>query len=132
MLPLLMLLLAVATVSDLMGAGVSAAPMMSGDDADDAAAAFNDEEGEALEAAQEAPNAAQAEPAALPGGYIFTDGSCPGNGQANARGGWAFAYWAGAVEGPPDQEGAGGLEPTETTRVTSNRAELTAALEGAR
>ncbi len=63
-----MLLLAVATVSDLMGAGVSAAPMMSGDDADDAAAAFNDEEGEALEAAQEAPNAAQAEAAALLGG----------------------------------------------------------------
>jgi hypothetical protein len=48
MLPLLMLLLAVATVSDLMGAGVSAAPMMGGggDDADDAAAAFNEGAGE--------------------------------------------------------------------------------------
>ncbi len=128
--PLLpLLLLAVATVSALMGAGVSAAPKMGGNDADDAAAAFNDEEGGALEAAQEAPDAAQAEAAALLGGYIFTDGS-PRQWPGERAWRLGIRTLGGGGRGPPDREGAGGFEPTETTRVTSNRAELTAALEG--
>ena len=56
---------------------------------------------------------------------IFCDGACPGNGTKNAYGGWAWAYWSGAVRGEPAHFGAGKLKGD----ATNQRAELTALLE---
>ena len=56
---------------------------------------------------------------------IFCDGACSGNGTKRAFGGWAWAYWSGAVAGEPAYFGAGKLQGD----ATNQRAELTALLE---
>ncbi|KAK0645790.1 ribonuclease H-like domain-containing protein [Cercophora newfieldiana] len=58
---------------------------------------------------------------------LMTDGSCPGNGAADARAGWAFIFGPGSegsVSGVLEQKGPDG----ELHVATSNRAELRAVI----
>ena len=63
-------------------------------------------------------------------GSMFCDGSCRGNGQKGAFGGWAWGYWDGPIRGSPRTSGSAPLPASPTP--TNQRAELTALLEALR
>ena len=63
-------------------------------------------------------------------GSLFCDGACSGNGSVRARGGWAWAWWAGPVAGEPTVARADLLETPPA--ATNQRAELMALLEALR
>lgn len=63
-------------------------------------------------------------------GSMFCDGSCRGNGQRGAFGGWAWGFWVGPILGSPIADGSAPLPHTPTP--TNQRAELTALLEALR
>lgn len=60
-------------------------------------------------------------------GSMFCDGSCRGNGQRGAFGGWAWGFWDGPILGSPRTSGSAPLPHSPTP--TNQRAELTALLE---